>query len=360
MTKPTVWQIACGEAGRRYDDLFLEHDIMFLGPGRLGQYSRETYAAAVDDGRITNDECNRVARFHKRVKEGDFVLVRAGHRVVGIGVVASDYGHDDRFDDIHGWDLQHFRRVTWQQQFQEELEQIQEAEGNMFSHMKQISTFTGLNSLRVRERIEHFLPQCVERELADLPPLPPEPLSLEEIGEALFEMGLSFDVVQRVKTALEKQRGLLNWYQHPRVAPRRPREHEVVAHLVLPILLALGWSEQFLAVEWNKVDLAVFGGTPTDGAHCKMICEAKGMGQGLQGALKQAKTYASKLSLESCRRILLTTGGRFFLYKREGDAWNDEPAGYLNVLKMRRSHVCPAETDAVQTLVDLTPAAINE
>ena len=30
-----VWQIACGEQGRRHDRLFLDHDVMFLGPRRL-------------------------------------------------------------------------------------------------------------------------------------------------------------------------------------------------------------------------------------------------------------------------------------------------------------------------------------
>ena len=29
---------------------------------------------------------------------------------------------------------------------------------------------------------------------------------------------------------------------------------------MLPLLLALGWSEQLLAVEWKKIDLAAFWG----------------------------------------------------------------------------------------------------
>ncbi|MBA7663572.1 hypothetical protein ES703_71617 [subsurface metagenome] len=31
-----VWQIATGETGRDYRDLFLEHDIMILGPSDKG------------------------------------------------------------------------------------------------------------------------------------------------------------------------------------------------------------------------------------------------------------------------------------------------------------------------------------
>lgn len=40
-----VWQIACGEKGRRYQRLFLDHDVMFLGPGRFGPYSLSLYDA---------------------------------------------------------------------------------------------------------------------------------------------------------------------------------------------------------------------------------------------------------------------------------------------------------------------------
>lgn len=36
---PQVSQIAAGENGRYYDRLFLEHDIMFLGPGRCGEFA---------------------------------------------------------------------------------------------------------------------------------------------------------------------------------------------------------------------------------------------------------------------------------------------------------------------------------
>ncbi len=70
----------------------------------------------------------------------------------------------------------------------------------------------------------------------------------------------------------------LGWYREYGHASARPDEHEVVAHMVLPLLLALGWSEQLLAVEWHKVDLAGFWGTPTIPENCVLMCEAKGVG----------------------------------------------------------------------------------
>ena len=58
-----------------------------------------------------------------------------------------------------------------------------------------------------------------------------------------------------------------------------------MAHIILPLLLALGWSEQLLAVEWQKIDLAAFGSTPTTAKTCVLVCEAEGLGHGLQDVL---------------------------------------------------------------------------
>src|SRR5256885_6463148 len=45
---------------------------------------------------------------------------------------------------------------------------------------------------------------------------------------------------------------LLSWYAQFGGDSGRPTEHEVVAHMVLPLLLALGWSEQLVAVERSE------------------------------------------------------------------------------------------------------------
>lgn len=165
---------------------------------------------------------------------------------------------------------------------------------------------------------------------------------------------------------LEKQRQLLDFYarrESPedggrKLAPGRPSEHEIVAHIILPLMLALGWSEQLLAVEWRSVDLAAFWRTPTDGAHCRLVCEAKMMGHGLQNVLKQATRYTESLGLTECDKILLADGGRFYLYRRKGDGWEQHPSGYMNVQKLRTRHLCPANTNAVDTLIALTPAHV--
>ena len=43
-----VWQIATGEPGRDYRQLFFDHDIMILGPSHLGHAVLNTYADGMD------------------------------------------------------------------------------------------------------------------------------------------------------------------------------------------------------------------------------------------------------------------------------------------------------------------------
>ena len=146
MKGPTVWQIGSGDQGRNYAQFFLDHDLMFMGPGRYGPYNEENYRRVVDRGERSGLAIGMVRRFVQRVAPGDVVLLRKGHRVVAIGTVADEegtggYAHEDTFGDIYGWDLEHTRRVIWQHQLAKRLAAIQRA-GNLFASYKLQPTFT--------------------------------------------------------------------------------------------------------------------------------------------------------------------------------------------------------------------------
>ena len=352
------WQVASGDVGRDFSQLFLEHDVMSIGPGRFGRYDQKTYDAVVESGEFSSAKITTVRKFHDDIQIDDIVLLRNGHEVVGLGVVASDYDHDERFDDIHGWDLQHFRRVIWQHHLADELTRIQKRD-KLFGHLKQQTTFSGVTKAngRVLDRIEPLIGKTKRRPLAEMPPYPSEPLSLGELGQQLFSKGIANDAVDRVLSAIERQRRLLKWYEEQGAESKRPKEHEVVAHMVLPLLLALGWSEQLLAIEWDKIDLAAFCKTPTTAETCVLVCETKEMKHGLHGVLEQAVRYVKTLRLKRCERILLTQGARYYLYDRPAMGWSYplQPTGYLNVEKIRTDHVYPPNSNAVDTIVALSP-----
>lgn len=330
---------------------------MVLGPGSPGclrdsdsDYSHLTAAKRGSLLAMAND-----------VMPGDFVVMRVGPQLVGIGQVpngtAAEYEWNPTFDDIHGWDLHHTRRVCWRP-----IEEFTNGEAawvkNFFSG--RWGMFSRVRAKEMVDRLAPLIGSCATRKLRPLPPSAGPLLEDEEVGELLFSRGLSQDSVDALLESIARQRRLLRWYREYGKESARPREHEVVAYMILPMLLALGWSEQLLAVEWNKVDLAAFRRTPTRAADCVLVCEAKAMRSGLQGRpQKQAQAYVLNQKLGSCRHILLTQGQRFYLYQRasSGD-WIDEPVGYFNLLKLRHKYVMPANTSAIDTLISLTPQAI--
>lgn len=352
-----VWQIAAGEPTRDYTDLFLKHDVMFMGPGRFGNYDVNAYELLKKKSLLSKGFAAQMRQFCTEVEAGDIILLRFGSKAKAIGIVhQSGYFWTDTFDDVYGWDLQHAHRVMWQHHLADELSRIQK-EKDIFYYRG--GSFNKVHK-RVRERIKQLFPQFKSRALKSLPPSLPEPLTMEQLGEGLFSRGLPNKSVESVLLAIGRQRRLAKWYEEHGEKSKRPKEHEVVAHMILPFLLALGWSEQLLAVEWHKIDLAAFSGTPTTKENCCLVCEAKPLRHGLQNTFAQATGYVEKLKLSRCKKVLLTDGIRLYLYQRlANNEWNEVPFGYLNVKLIRTNHIAPANTNAVDTIMALTPAGID-
>lgn len=360
-----VWQIASGEAGRFYTDLFLKHDIMCLGPGDFQPFDKfeDSYKNAVETGLITNNKFNQIKNFMDGPQAGDIIILRRGLEIVHLGVIPNNKSENQYFwcrtlDDVFGWDLQHTRRVIWQDSLSNELKKI-EKENDLFKSRKQIHAFTRVKDPIIHKPIEHMFEKVEFRKLRGLPNPIPNPLDLEKIGSHLFAKGLSNDSVDKVVSLIERQRRLVNWYDS-QVDKTRPTEHEVVAYLVLPLLLSLGWSEQLLAVEWKKIDLAAFISTPTIEDNCVVVCEAKIKGHGLKDALEQAKNYVIDRRLNHAKKIILTDGVRIYIHQRDSNEdWRDKPCGYINLMKIRTKHLVPENTNAINSLIALTPANIS-
>ncbi len=88
------------------------------------------------------DIINQMRWFHAEVQPGDFVLLRERLEVKVIGLAAKEgYSWQSAFDDVYGWDLQHTRRVIWQDALVQELRRLQTS-GALFAGRKQIPTFT--------------------------------------------------------------------------------------------------------------------------------------------------------------------------------------------------------------------------
>lgn len=358
MSARTIWQLAAGASGRFVSDIFFEHDVACLGPGHLGEYTGKDYAS----GNVrfkSSVEC--IHRLAKEMQPGDIIVVRSGLVAVGLGVVADEpYCFANAFDDLYGWDLQHTRRVIWQDQLVNDLQIGQAKDGPLFGHMKQIPSLTRLQNETVLPKIRPLFEKIQSRPLRVMPPDPEPLLTLDEVGDRLFARGLSHDMSDKVVDSLRRQQRLNKWYGSQDAGPGGPTEHEVVAHMILPMLLALGWSEQLLAIEWNKIDLAGFGQTPTQPHTCTLVCEAKAGDHGLQAVERQAMGYIKRHGLMNWRKVLVTQGGRYYVFSNDSGDFHTigTLSGYLNVNRIRETNFFPKGTNQIDTLIGLTPAGV--
>jgi hypothetical protein len=113
-----------------------------------------------------------------------------------------------------------------------------------------------------------------------------------------------------------------------------PTEDEIVAHLVVPLLRALGWPSERIAVKWRQIDVAIFKALPRTSENCHLVIEAKRLGAGVEGALDQAKGYVEALGV--LRDVIVTDGIRYRMYS---GASGFAPVAYANLAYLKRSAI---------------------
>lgn len=346
-----LWQIATGKPGRDYRELFFDHDVMILGPGRPGSAFTHIYA----DGTACSAG-SQVHSFAHKPKPGDRVIMRFAHDVIGVGQIPHgetlQYSHEPVFGCVYGWDLHHCRRVIWAEQY--ELGDL----AHVFKKAKQKPSFTQVHESHILEMARAIDSSRFERDIKAMPTVNAEPYTEEELGVELFRAGISNKNIDDIVQALQQAGRLCSWYKSEHCG-RKPTENEVVSHITLPLFLGLGWSHQQIAVEWNRVDMAFFKNTPTTRANCVMVLEAKGLGRGLTKVLEQPKRYVEDRRLKNTKYIVITDGADLFVYQRTGDDWNSNPVGYLSVTSPQKEYALPKKTSLVKTLVMLQPSLVQ-
>lgn len=343
-----VWQIATGEPGRDYRELFFDHDMMIMGPSHRGDALSNGYARG-----SANSPDRQVHSFAHGPKQGDRILMRFAHDVIGVGQVPPgdeyQYSFNEAFKCIYGWDLCHCRRVIWAENY--ELGSL----ASVYQNAKQKPTFTQVHEQNIVKIVRDIDNTYFERSPKEIPEIDASIYSDEELGVKLFRAGISNKNINDILVALQQAERLCAWY--PRCG-RSPSENEIVSHIILPLFLGLGWSHQQIAVEWNKVDVAFFKKTPTNAENCVMVLEAKGLGKPLSDVLDQPKSYVQSLKLANVKHILTTDGENLFVYEKSGNEWISNPTGYLNVRTLQKQYVVPKNTSLVDTLVNIQPSAV--
>jgi len=307
-TEATVWQIGGGQTSRPYTDVLIKYGVGLIGPGDAGEWTPERGD--------TKEEGGFVRRFASEMKVGDAIVLRIGNKTIcAIGIVASKYKFLNHFDDVNGWDLRHARRIRW----------CQLPEEHKFEHPVFGANPPRCSRVWNKEIIDftrRFINSPPTRwQTADLPELPTEEPSLDEVPEPLRDIiATAGDLVS------------LYWDESNAFGDEAPTEDELVAHVVIPFLRALGWPPELIGVKWRNIDLVLFKHLPRTPKNCKYVIEAKRLGTGFEWAREQARGYVKALG--EPRDIIVTDGIRYKMYSCEN---NFEPIAYANLRNLKQS-----------------------
>ncbi len=329
-----VWQIAAGDTDRSYADLCLRWGVVLFGPG----YQRRWPECGIplrEDGE-TSRKIGMIRKYHEDIDSGDIVVLRLGTgEVYGVGRVDGPVEWYDDFGDIDGWDIQLVRRVRWH---------WKAANGKPKKFDK--GTLKRGDTIHKLDRsgpVFEWLLQIPERD-AELPALPPSCLpdnpvpriEVPELAEYLFDQGTAAGAINELTESMLDLEQIASWYRRSRTTPS---ESETKAYLAVPLLRTLGWTPQRMAVEWGRIDIALFDRLPRSDENLAVVVEVKKLGSSCRSAKTQGAQYARRDGRERCSRLVVTDGIRYGIYVKETNgAFPEAPAAYMNLNRMVRSY----------------------
>jgi len=325
----TIWQVAAGDTNRNYADLCIKWDVILNGPGSEGAWP-ECQQALRSDWELSARKITDLRRFSEEIKDGDYIVLRMGTTdVLGLGVVIGNYEWNEEFGDIDGWDLEHVRRVRW-------LWNYNGTPATFPTYtLKLGDTVQLMDSQLVMDWISG-LPidqQTIDRPLLDLPE-PSSDIEWSKVSEYLFDQGVASNAIENLTREIDELIRISRWYQ--RVGG--PSEYETAAYLVIPLLRALGWTPQKMAVEWCSVDVALFDTLPRHDENLSVVVEVKQKDRSCLNAKSQAQSYAEQDARTACSRLIVTDGVRYGIYFKKEGSFTSQPQAYLNLIRMRENY----------------------
>lgn len=337
-----LWQIGAGDTERDYGDLCLRFDVAMLGPGELGPFPEHA-----DQYQEYGGIADSIRRFYEVAAKGDLVLLRLGtSEVLALGEFVDELPEwRAEFGDIDGWRLQHVRRVRW----------YPDTSRSFPSRTLggQVQTFAQVHVPKVKDWVTSLTISESDRSrsLTSIPHRP-ESIGRSDLGRRLFIEGLPSERVDDLMSTFSRLDRVATWYKNETKRPKgRPSEQETVAYLVLPLLFSLGWSQQTAAVEWNKIDVALFEKMPSNNDNLSCVVEAKLLDRSVFSPVGQARSYALGDGRTGCNRLIVTDGIRYTYFQRSGEEF--ELVAYLNLLDMYEEYPLFQCAGAVEAILGM-------
>ena len=329
ITGKRIWQVAAGDTNRNYANLCLKWDVILNGPGSESAWP-ECEQSLRNEWELSSRKITDIRRFAEEITDGDYVVLRIGTTdVLGFGVVIGKYDWNKEFGDIDGWDLKHIRRVKWL------WKPIEKPESFPTYTLKLGDTVQIMDSQPVIDWILGLSidQNAIDRDLAILPS-PSKAIEWKKVSEYLFDQGVASNAIENLTQEIDELIRISKWYQRT----GGPSESETVAYLVIPLLRALGWTPQKMAIEWSSVDVALFNILPRSDVNLSVVVEAKQKDRSCLNAKSQAQSYAEQDGRTSCSRLIVTDGVRYGVYFKENGVFSSEPHAYLNLTRMRENY----------------------
>lgn len=336
----SIWQVAAGDTDRDYSETFLKWDVILIGPGDHGLWPNQEY---INKYRSRPKKFNELKTFCEDAQDGDLVVLRRGTKeLLGVGQIVGGYEWHDIFGDIDGWDLQHTRRVRWLWKELKEFPPYYFKWGSTFSLLESPGIRQWLNSLGIPD-------EAYNRELIQLPSDKEHSrLDLDQISAYLFDCGIASNSIENLMHEMGGLIRVANWYNRSGI---KPSEDETRTYLVVPLLRALGWTQQNMAIEWNKIDVALFFGPRREDSTLSVVVEAKKKDKSCLTAQSQAEKYAK--DKQTCRRLIVTDGLRYGVFKKSGDKF--KLSAYMNLTRLISNYPIYECDGATALLYQISP-----
>ena len=301
---PKYWQVAAGSEGRDYAKYFLKYGMAFVG------------------GNTQEATMNNVSK-------GDIIILKNGlYEIKAVGEIVEREGkHKDNGDkawlqDFDGWWLPAYCYVDWRKP-----EEPRKTEGLTRATIQEVH----------QEKHKQIADEIIKLPIIKHDIEPPETHKVEDdkILQFLVNEGLRVSLAEELTNTFARIRLLADYYYKQDWSDIR--EHETRTFLVIPLLLALGWAEQQIKIEYpnkyGKIDVTCFSRAyRRKDEECILIIETKGFSSGLDYAPEQAHRYAEVFP--SCKVVLVSNGYCYKTYVRpESGSFNTYPSAYLNLLK---------------------------
>ena len=331
----TTWQIAAGDGNTDYADVFLKFGVILVGPGNGGEYFEK------EDAYLKKPYYRSwMKRFAEEISEGDRVILKRPNsrnqwKIIAVGEVISEYKFHEVFSYVEGWDLQHYRRVTWKVPNED-----------VITDGLTRGTLSRAHQKRPLEKAEKIWKSGTRITPSEIPELPKK-LGIDQLIDALMKDGYPEQDAKRITGSIWQLREIAEWYRGKYVG-----EHEIRTFLIVPLLISLGWEQKKIKIEWEKIDVTLFEAPYSGQNNPFIVIESKKLPDGLHYAPQQATWYAERYP--SCKTFIVSDGIRYKLFKLEEKGWRQR--AYMNLLEMRESYPYDKEVEgAVEFFLQMLP-----